>query len=113
MAFTYDLTTDIGKIRLIISDKTAADYHFEDAELQFFLTSEGSINLAAAGALESWAAAYALNADTERIGDYSYAQSPTNKMLKMAASLRAGDAMTPVITWAEPDLLGTDEGDTE
>jgi hypothetical protein len=112
MSFSYDLNTDIGKIRLIISDKTAADYHFEDAELQVFLTTEGSVNLASAAALESWAAAYALNADNEHIGDYSYAQSTTDKMLKMAASLRAGDAATPVITWAEPDLLGTDEGDT-
>jgi hypothetical protein len=113
MSFTYVLTTDIGKIRLIISDKTSTDYHFSDEELQVFLTSEGSINLAAAAALESWAAAYALNADNERIGDYSYAQSTSDKMIKLATSLRAADAAVPSITWAEPDLLGTDEGDTE
>ena len=111
--FTYVLTTDIGKIRLIISDKTLTDYHFSDEELQSFLDTEGSVNLAAAAAFESWAAAYALNADNERIGDYSYAQSAPDKMLKLAASLRAGDAAVPSITWAEPDLLGTDEGDTE
>lgn len=112
MSFTYLLATDIGKIRLIISDKDELDYHFEDAELQSFLDSEGSVNLASAAALESWAAAYALNADSEHIGDYSYAQSITKKMLDLANRLRATDASVPAITWAEPDLLGTTEGDT-
>ena len=109
MSFTYVLTTDIGKVRLIISDKDELDYHFEDEELQAFLTTEGSVNLAAAGALESWAAAYALNADSEKIGDYAYAQSISKKMLEMAAKLRAGDAMTPALSWAEPDLMGDTE----
>ena len=112
MSFTCVLTTDIGKVRLKISDKNEADYYFEDAEIQAFLTAEGSVNLAAAAALESWAAAYALNASTERIGDYSYAQSITKNMLDLATKLRKDDAETPAMTWAEPDLLGTTEGDT-
>ena len=112
MSFTYTLTTDIGRIRLTISDKDATDYHFEDEELQAFLDAEGSVNLASAAALESWAAAYALNASTERIGDYSYAQSITKNMLDLAAKLRKDDAARPAMDWAEPDLLGTDEGDT-
>ena len=110
--FTYDTDTDIGKIRLIISDKDEDDYHFEDAELQVFLTAEGSVNLASAAALESWAAAYALNADNEHIGDYSYAQSISKKMLELAVRLREKEASGAAITWAEPDLLGTTEGDT-
>ena len=112
MTATYDLTTDIGKIRLTISDNDVTDCHFTDEELQIFLDTEGSVNLASAAALESWAAAYALNADSERIGDYNYAQSISKKMLDLAARLRANDIATPIITWAEPDLLGTDEGDT-
>jgi len=98
--------TDIEKIRLIIQDKTL---FFTDAELQYFLTAEGSINLAAAAALESWAAAYALNADNEHIGDYSYAQTITDKMLKLAAKLRKDDAEKPSITWAEPNLMMEEE----
>ena len=112
MTATYDTSTDIGKIRLIISDKDITDCHFTDEEIQVFLDSEGSVNLASAAALESWAAAYALNADNEHIGDYSYAQSITKKMLDLATRLRAADAAVPAITWAEPDLMGTDEGDT-
>jgi len=113
MAYTYDISTDIGKIRLIISDKDIADCHFTDEELQVFLTDEGSINLAAAAALESWAAAYALNASTERIGDYSYAQSISKNMLELATKLRKDDAEKPYMTWAEPDLMGIAEGDVE
>ena len=102
---------DTEKIRLKIGDKSVP-YQFTDDELQSFLDDEGSVNLAAAGALESWAAAYALNADNESIGGYAYAQSITKKMLDMATRLRAGDSATPAMTWAEPDLMGTDEGDT-
>ena len=112
MTTTYVLTTDIGKIRLIIGDKDIADAFFSDEELQVFLTSEGSVNLASAGALESWAASYATNPDNESIGGYSYAQSITKKMLDLATRLRAGDAAVPAIGWAEPDLMGTEEGDT-
>ena len=112
MSFTYVLTTDVGKIRLTISDNDATSYHFEDDELEAFLTAEGSVSLASAAALESWAAAYTLNADNERIGDYSYVQTITNKMLNLAARLRANATASPIITWAEPDLMGTVEGDT-
>ena len=112
MSFTYVLTTSIGRIRLKISDNDAADYHFEDAELQAFLDAEGSVNLASAAAAESLAAAYMLNPDTEHIGDYSYAQSISKKMLELATKLRKDDAATPAMEWAELDLLGTEEGDT-
>ena len=112
MSFTYVLTTDIGKVRLAISDNDDTDYHFEDEELTAFLSAEGSVNLASAAAFESWAAAYALNADSERIGDYNYAQSISKKMLEQATRLRKNESSKPVFEWAEPDLLGTDEGDT-
>jgi len=112
MSFTYTLTTDIGKVRLAISDNDSTNYHFEDDEIQAFLTAEGSVNLAAAAAAESWAAAYSLNADSERMGDYNYAQSISKKLLELAARLRAKEGNAPVLEWAEPDLLGTEEGDT-
>lgn len=104
MTVTYDITNDVGKIRLIIGDKTILSAQFTDEELQYFLTAEGSINLAAAGALEAWAAAYAANADNERMGDYSYAQSITKNMLTLAANLREGVANVPVFDIASMDL---------
>ena len=112
MTTTYDITGDVGKVRLIIGDTDIADAHFTDEEIQYFITSEGSVNLGAAGALESWAAAYATNPDNESIGGYSYSQSISKKMLDLANRLREGDANVPAMTWAEPDLMGTSEGDT-
>jgi hypothetical protein len=58
MAFTVDTTTDIGKVRLLLSDldQTKPIYP-EDAQIQAFLDMEqGSVRLAAALALEAIAA---------------------------------------------------------
>ena len=103
--------TDIEKIRLKIGDKTVP-YHFTDTELQSFLTDEGSVSLASAAALEAWASAYAANASSENIGGYSYSQKILDNMLALAKRLREKESETPAMTWAEPDLLGTEEGDT-
>jgi len=56
MAFTYDLTTDIGKVRLLIADADASDYTFEDDEVAFAVSEEADLKCAAALLLESLAA---------------------------------------------------------
>lgn len=104
MTVTYDISNDIGKVRLIIGDKVIADAVFTDEEIQVFLTSEGSNNLAAAALLEAWAATYTANVDNEKMGDYSYSQKIVDKMLALAQRLRDAEAGTPVLTWAEMDL---------
>jgi hypothetical protein len=115
MTTTYSLTTDIGKIRLIIQDKDIANAFFTDEEIQVFLTFEGSVNCGAAACLESWAAAYGTNADNEKIGDYSYGQNIVTKMLSLAAKLRenAIAAITPAMAWAEMYLNDEDNEETE
>jgi predicted homoserine dehydrogenase-like protein len=50
---TYSLSTDIGKVRLLISDTDETDEIFEDEEIQSFLDMEGSVKLAAAQALDT------------------------------------------------------------
>ncbi len=64
MAFTYDLTTDRGKVRLIIRDTdtvTVANQFFTDAEIDAFLDLHGNdgsvacLKYAAADALDTWA----------------------------------------------------------
>jgi len=102
--------TDLEKIRLKINDKTVP-YHFTDVELQAFLDDEGSVNMAAAAALETWATEYGFNADSEHIGDYSYTQKIIDNMLKLSANLKKTDAEKPSITWAEPNLLMTEEAE--
>lgn len=54
MAFSYDLTTVIGKTRLRIPDRIATDYLMSDEELQVFLDDNGDdTRLAAADALDT------------------------------------------------------------
>lgn len=57
MAFTYDLATNVGKVRLLIADTVEDGAVFEDEELTALLTMEGSVvKSAAARALETLAA---------------------------------------------------------
>lgn len=54
--FTYDLTTDIGKLRMLLRDTEDADAVFTDEELSTFLELESNLFHAAALALETSAA---------------------------------------------------------
>ncbi len=101
---TYDTTTDVGKVRLLIGDTTVATAVFTDAELQVFLDLWTSIHLAAAEALESWAAKYAANPTGEKIGDYQYSQKTVESMLKLASALRGKESSAPQTDWAELKL---------
>jgi hypothetical protein len=116
MTTTYDITTNVGQVRLKIGDTDTTDAAFTDEELTLFLTDNGSnINLAAADACEAWAAKYATNADREQIGDYSYAQSSAKKLRDLAATFRARDEGTPYFGHTSMDLTAgsaiTDEED--
>jgi hypothetical protein len=48
VAFTYDVTTDIGKVRLLTADTDRESYDFEDAEIEFALDEYDDIRRAAA-----------------------------------------------------------------
>ena len=110
MVYSYVLTTEIGKVRLTIGDNVSASHHFEDDEITYYLTeNSNSIPLAAASCLESWAASYATNADNEHIGDYSYAQSIVDKMLKLAEKLKASVFNAPAMDIASMNLTGEEE----
>ena len=105
MTVTYDITTDVGKVRLKIGDTVLADYKFTDEEIEVFLSMESNnIDMAAALALESWAASYATNADSEKIGDYAYTQKVVDKMLALAGRLRSNVSGTPAFAISEMDL---------
>lgn len=105
MGITYNLLTDIGKVRLLINDK-ADPFHFADAEIQVFLNfCNGILMPAAAMALESWAASVALNADSESIGDYSYTKKQVSNMLSLAQRYREEESTMPACGWAEIDMI--------
>lgn len=61
MAFTYDVTTDRGKVRMLAADRVQADAIFDDDEIDAFLSMESSnIRRAAAMALDTIASDQAL-----------------------------------------------------
>lgn len=110
---SYDLTTNVGKVRLIIGDNLAVEV-FTDAEITYFLTTNSSnINLAAADVLEAWATKYATSPDSEKIGDYAYTQKIIANMKNLAANLREQDSSVPYFTWAEMDLASIGETPVE
>jgi len=106
--WTYDITNNIGKLRLMIGDTDivpTTDAQFNDEELTYFLTkNSNNLNLAAADALEAWMAALTRGPDAEKIGDYSYSQKTIDKMNKLRNELREKDASEPVFEWSEMDL---------
>jgi len=103
--YTYDITGNIGKMRLIIGDTDIAAAQFTDEELQVFLTMQSnSVKLAAADALDSWAAALARNMDSEAIGDYQYKRGSVANLRALAKQLRSEAKSKPVIQVAEPDF---------
>ena len=111
MAFNYDITTDRGKVRLLIGDTVDAGHQFEDDEIDAFLAMAGGSLLTAAGyALEAWAAAITDSLKSEKIGDYAYTKDTAGKKLTLAEEYKKQDAEKPYLTWAEMDLSGL--GDT-
>ncbi len=108
MAHTYDLTTDIGKVRLLIGDRDivpTTDAQFSDEEIQVFLTMSTNTLLIAAGyALEAWASAITDSLLSEKIGDYSYTKKDAESKLKLAKEYKEQAANVPYMTWAEIDM---------
>lgn len=104
---SYEITTNIGKVRLAIGDTDESNEVFTNTEIEYFLTAQSdNINLAAAQAARAWAAKYTTSADTEKIGDYAYSQKAVDKFLKLATTLEEKDASTPYQTYGSFNLTG-------
>lgn len=102
MAFTYDVSTDRGKVRLLITDVQEANPLFQDAEIDAFLTLNTSVRLAAAAALEVIAASEVLvlkkivNLDLETDGP-----AVARELRELAKQLRAQEENTGAFDIAE------------
>lgn len=80
MAFTFDPTTDRGKVRLLIQDDTESYggidiYFFSDEKIDAFLAlnvdEDDPVRLAAADALDAWASNEAMVTKAIRLLDVS------------------------------------------
>lgn len=86
---SYDLDTDIGKVRLLLNDTDPTDEILKDEEYQAFLDMEGSVKLAAAQVLDTIADNEALASKTLTSSDVSIDGAKlADSLRKRAATLR-------------------------
>lgn len=104
MAFTTDMTTDVGKVRLLITDLAPEQPIFpDDAHIEAFLALEDDVKTAAALALETIAANRVLVMQVIKLLDLDMDGAATAKALLAAAKqLRETAAMTG--DWAGFDI---------
>ena len=89
MAFTYDPTTSVGRVRMIIPDKVQDDAFFTDEEIEALIGLEDGLRRAAALALETIASDSAMVLQVIRIQNISTdGASVARALLGRAASLR-------------------------
>ncbi len=69
MAFTYDITTDVGRVRLHLRDHDEARAMFDDAEIGHLLTTAGSWQRAVAEGAKVLLAERARFANSEGVGE--------------------------------------------
>lgn len=92
MPITVDTTTDIGKVRLLITDTNTAAPLFEDDQIEAFLAMQGgNVKRAAASGLETIARSEALISKKIRTSDGLSTDGPAvaKELRESAAALRA------------------------
>ena len=84
MGFTYDLTTNLGKVRLLIADTDSTNYDFSDAEVTAALSQEQNVPKLAAALLLG-----ILAANRARLAVRVTRGSVSEDLTQVAANLRA------------------------
>lgn len=107
-----DLTTDVGKVRLLIPDLD--EELFTDDEIQAFLDLEGSeVRMAAAQAIETIASSKGFLAKRKKLGDYEIEEWSPSELMKRAAKLReqsGSGSLSVGEIGASDDLLNSSSG---
>jgi len=97
MAFTYIVSTDRGRVRMLCTDRDETNPIFQDDEIDAFLAIEDeSVRLAAALALETIASDQVLVLKVVKTLDTTTdGAKVADAILKRAASLRQAEADAP------------------
>lgn len=91
--FSYDVSSERGRVRLLIGDTNVESEIFSDREVDAFLAIEGSIRTAAALALETMASGDAYTLKVITLLDLRTDGAATAAaLMKRAAALRAQQA---------------------
>jgi len=89
MAFSFDLSSDLGKVRLLIPDRQPDEYVFDDVDILAFLEIEDGVKRSAAIALETIASDNAMTLKVIRLLDLSTdGAKVSDALLKRAQGLR-------------------------
>ncbi len=89
MAFTFVLSTDRGKVRLLIPDRVDIGHLFEDDEIDAFLAMETDVRRSTALALETIASDQAMVLKVMSLLDLTTdGAKVSDALLKRAAALR-------------------------
>lgn len=108
MAFTYDLATSAGQVRLLIPDTDPDNHLLQDAEITALLALEASdVRRAAAAALELIASSEALVSKKIRTQDLSTDGPAVARELRERATLLRTQADEAVLN-ADGDSVGLD-----
>ena len=102
MAFTYNLATDRGKVRLLIQDTdtvTVANQFYDDDEIDCFLTIAGNMEgdavfNASAVALESWASNQVLILKVVTLLDVEVDGAKVSAEMRARAAVLRADAIS-------------------
>lgn len=122
MTFTYDTTisTDLAKVRLLIGDNDSAVPLLQDEEIQYFLTSAGSVYGGAVMACRAIAGRFSRLADTTtETVSVSYSQKAkqyftlAEKIEKQGSNLTAGSGGGISATGISLAAIDSAERDTD
>lgn len=111
MAWTYDNSTNRGKVRLLCTDSDSTAPVFDDSEIDVFLSlAPGSVFAAAALACETWARSRSKLSQQVRYADGTLAHRYSMaELLDLAKSLReaalSGGLVTDTFSIATPNEL--------
>lgn len=94
MSWSYDVSTQAGQVRLLITDIRADNPYFQNEEIDAFISIEGSTRLAAALALETIASNEALIQKVFKTLDVETDGAKlSDALIKRAEMLRKQDQM--------------------
>jgi hypothetical protein len=111
VAFTYDITTDRGRVRLNLADTDPSAYTFEDAEVDALLSSEGTVSGATLALLRVLLADRARRVKRFSMQGLSLDDTAQIAAIRALISQYGGDTAT--VQAVMPSLLPSDEGWTE
>ena len=99
MAFTFDVATDRGKVRLLIQDTDETYEFYNDAAIDAFITMAGDLDgnavfNASALALESWASNQVMVIKVVELLDIVTDGAAVSREMRMRAAVLRADAIT-------------------